>query len=233
MGSISPVIHATEPLEQVDMVPHAVFGRPIQYFTLNYHESHDDLDVFTYAAFAINNDCHFCLRHYRGHPRQTVSLYLEYDFANANRIPSAIQFIVSGFHMPSKAVQWRRGEHFQFGEVRPITGRLNEAEARILALKIALTRPNGEASTAYIKEHVPEFIPLTAEDLEPSPTRKNECKWQQVVGNVISHKDQTTSIFNLGYADRTEDGIRVTKLGRTYLEDMGFVARDFEEQLKH
>ena len=100
--------------------------------------------------------------------------------------------------------------------------RLREPEARILALRIAASRPNREASTTYIKDHVSDYIELTPIDLEPSPTRQHEQRWQQIVGNVVSHHDTSTSIFVRGFADRTDDGLRVTDAGVAYLAKLGF-----------
>jgi hypothetical protein len=100
--------------------------------------------------------------------------------------------------------------------------RLREPEARILALRIAASRPNREATTSYIKDHIQDYIELTAIDLKPSLTRHQEERWQQIVGNVISHINTTTSIFNRGFAERTDDGIRVTDLGMKYLAKLGF-----------
>lgn len=226
----APVIRGTHPIDGIDMVPHAIFGRPIQYFTLDYLEGYDDLDVFKQAGFALNNECHFCLRHYRGHPNQIVTVYLEYDFGETPKVRSTIGAIVDGFQLPKTAVQWERGEPINYGAIRPLTGRLREPEARILALKIASTQPNGQATTTYIKEHIPLFTPLTKQDLEPSPTRANEKKWQQVVGNVVSHKRQGVSIFSLGYAVRTDNGIRITENGLSYLTDIGFSARRISKE---
>src|SRR5260370_40136689 len=95
--------------------------------------------------------------------------------------------------------------------------RLREPEARILALRIAASRPNREASTTYIKEHIQDYIELTPEDKKPSLTRKNEQMWQQITGNVVSHQQSGNSIFNEGLAVRTDDGIRVTESGADYL----------------
>jgi hypothetical protein len=224
MASRVPIIRGTAPIEELDVVPQAIFGRPIQYFTLDYNRSHDDLDVFEYAAFSMDNECHFCLRHYSGHPKKTVTLYLEYGFEREPELRSVIRGIVHGFHMPATAIHWQRGDHIRLGSIMPLKGRLHESEARILALKIALTRPDGHASTSYIKEQTTHFIPLTEEDLKPSPTRQGEEKWQQVVGNVISHQKQGTSIFSRHLATRARDGIQITDRGREYLADMGFCA---------
>lgn len=111
---------------------------------------------------------------------------------------------------------------FSFAEKCMARDRLREPEARILALRIAASRPNREASTTFIKEHIPNYIELTDIDLMPSPTRHQEERWQQIVGNVISHIETTTSIFSRGFAERTEDGIRVTDLGLKYLAKLGF-----------
>ena len=102
--------------------------------------------------------------------------------------------------------------------------RLREPEARILALRIAASRPGQEAATAYIKDHVTDYIDLTPIDLERSPTRHNEQKWRQIVGNVVSHEQASTSIFNMGYAVRMPDidGIRVTDNGVEYLQELGY-----------
>lgn len=105
-------------------------------------------------------------------------------------------------------------------EPRPTRTRLREAEARILALRIAATMPNLEATTTQIKELVPQYVAFTQIDLEPSDSRNNELKWQQVVGNVISHQHTGTSIFTKGYAIRTEDGLRVTPEGLAFLESL-------------
>lgn len=98
--------------------------------------------------------------------------------------------------------------------------RLREAEARILALRIAATMPNNEITTKQLKELVPDYIVFTPIDLEPSDTRANECKWQQVVGNVVSHQFTGTSIFTRGYAIRTDDGLIVTDAGIEFLETL-------------
>lgn len=96
--------------------------------------------------------------------------------------------------------------------------RLREKEARIWVLLIAANQPSGVVSTAYIKEHLPRFRPMSPDDLRPSRTRPGEPVWAQIVGNVICHKKSSTSIFVRGFAERTDDGIQILDAGRTYLE---------------
>jgi hypothetical protein len=103
-----------------------------------------------------------------------------------------------------------------------VRDRLREPEARILALRIAASRPRREAETSYIKDRVPDYITLTALDLEPSKTRSGEPVWRQIVGNVVSHEATSTSIFTAGHAEIIPDGIRVTDAGVAYLATLGF-----------
>jgi hypothetical protein len=111
----------------------------------------------------------------------------------------------------------------------PVAGltilKLREPEARILALRIAVTFPNFQAETAQIKEAVPKYRQLGPADLLPSKTRKNECMWQQIVGNVVSHDRTSVSIFRQGYADRLASikSIRVTPKGIDYLKKLGWL----------
>ncbi len=100
-------------------------------------------------------------------------------------------------------------------------GKLREPEARILALRIAANNPNHQASTAEIKRSLPDYRDLSGADLRPSQTRPNEHMWEQIVGNVVSHQNNKTSIFSRGLAVRTHDGIRVTEKGIELLKSKG------------
>lgn len=100
--------------------------------------------------------------------------------------------------------------------------KLREPEARSLALQIAATFPDHRASASDIKKLVPKFRDLSEADLAPSNTRKNECMWQQIMGNALaSHHKTTVSIFARGLAVKTRDGIRVTEKGVSYLKGLG------------
>lgn len=103
----------------------------------------------------------------------------------------------------------------------PAKTKLREPEARLLALAIAASMPGHRASTSRIKDLLPARRELTPADLVPSPTRKGEEAWQQIVGNVVSHQKTSTSIFKRGLATRTDDGIEVTPKGIDYLKDKG------------
>lgn len=102
-------------------------------------------------------------------------------------------------------------------------GKLREPEARLLALQIAASFPGHKASTATIKKEVPKYREFSKADLLPSKTRKNETMWEQIIGNVVSHQENSTSIFVRGLAIRTKDGIQVTEKGLEFIRTKGLV----------
>jgi hypothetical protein len=135
--------------------------------------------------------------------------------------------------IPLAAVAWRRGQKFEYGHLqRPrLDDRLREHEARIIVLKIAAQQPSRAASTSLLKREVPKYIDLSEKDRVRSPFRPREFLWQQVVGNVVSHQKSSEGPFVKGFAVRTEDGLKVTRKGMNYLNNMGFTTSrrsDFE-----
>jgi hypothetical protein len=216
------MIRRTTPLSDFDLVPQAILARSILYFTIKPFEDTDDLDHFQGAAFTLGNNCHFALRNYRGHPKRTVTLYFEYDDRNIAEVNNLIDEIIEHLQLPKSAVAWRRGESYEFGQFKIHPDRLFEREARILTLKIAATFARNRASTSEIKARVPDYMELGKEDWLPYKNRGVEPRWRQIVGNVSSHRPGQNSIFNLGYAEKTDDGVQVTREGLNYLNSMGF-----------
>jgi hypothetical protein len=207
-----------------DVLPQAIFWRPLPYFATTYIENADGLDSFRVITFIIDNGLSFDLRTYRGHPHQTVTVYLPFGMQNLKEIVPAIESVIAETALPKIAVAWRRGWEFEFGSLkRQDADRLREPEARILALKIAARRAGRRATTEYIKQEVPNYYPLSEIDLQRSPSRKNEARWQQIVGNVVSHQQSGSSLFAKGYAIRIPDGLQVTQRGVDYLNSIGFL----------
>lgn len=202
-----------------EVIPQAIIWRPLRYFTTKVREGRDELDGFEGASFEIGNNIRFDLRTYRGHPRLTVTLYLADEIEDETLITSIIDKVIQEMVIPVSAVAWRRGQPFEYGKLeRPKADRLHEAEARILALKIAAQQPNRRASTSFLKKEVPKYIELSSKDRTPSKTRRREQLWQQIVGNVIVHK----ALFSAGYAKQVPGGLMVTPKGLAYLNSIGF-----------
>jgi hypothetical protein len=204
---------------EFEAVPHAVFWRPLAYFTIETRKGVDDLDEFEAASFQIGNQISFDLRRYAGHPKFTVSMYLPIDVNDAAEINGIIDRAVKDFNLPKTAIGWRRGWDFNSGTVaRDPKDRLQEREAKILFLKIAALQPRCRASTTFVKNEVRRFYPLSDADRRPSLTRQREQLWQQIVGNVIVHK----SLFTQGLATQTHGGLQLRPKGLNYLKSIGF-----------
>jgi hypothetical protein len=208
-----------------DVTPQAIFWRDIGCFALHPDSAEDELDAYLVASFIIGNAVTFDLRHYDGHPKATATVYLPSATLEGSEIEEALDLVIAGLRVPETGIAWRRGENYEFGHLpRRENDRLREAEARILALKIAAECAGYAASTEYIKKRVPELVPLTEKDLQQSASRPREKLWQQIVGNVISHKPGNRSIFTQGLAERTANGLKVTDSGINYLNSVGFMS---------
>jgi hypothetical protein len=204
-----------------EVVAHAIFWRPLAYFTMKIRKDLDDLDEFEAASFTIGNQIYFDLRKYAGHPDFTVSVYLPMQLENLEEIDSIIDQVIMEFGLPKTAVGWRRGWDFNSGSIdRNPADRLREKEAKILFLKMAALQPQCKVTTTFVKNEVKRFYPLAPADRKPSTTRPREQLWQQIVGNVIVHK----SLFKQGLARRATGGLRLTEQGLDYLKSIGFAA---------
>jgi len=104
---------------------------------------------------------------------------------------------------------------------RAVRRRTSENEMRIAALRVAASKPRGTATTTELKDEVNQYVDLTPEDLTPSKTRPNEAMYQQVVGNIVSHRESGNNIFANGWAIYTGNGIQITDAGRQHLRTLG------------
>lgn len=157
-----------------DVVPQAIFWRPLRHFTMHIRHGSDQLDLFEGASFTIGNEIKFDLRVYRGHPELTVTLYLPDSVRREDA--ETIDLVIRGMVIPLAAVAWRRGQKFEYGRLeRPKTDdRLREKEARILVVKIAAQQPSRSASTSLLQREMPKYIELTSRDRIRSPSRPRE-----------------------------------------------------------
>jgi phosphoglycolate phosphatase-like HAD superfamily hydrolase len=118
-------------------------------------------------------------------------------------------------------------EHTPKGSTKPdaavldaiIVGlRLSKANC-IPALRAMAERPNGYVSTSeLITELEAEFRP-TGEDAKILDNR-HDTKFSQVVRNLKSHQNNSTSFVVNGYAEVVDDGFRITPAGRKYLAQL-------------
>ena len=65
--------------------------------------------------------------------------------------------------------------------------RMSEEDMLVPALRIIQATPN--CTMSDIKTQISQKMKFFPADLEPSPTRPGECKYHQIIGNLISHID--------------------------------------------
>jgi hypothetical protein len=204
--------------------PQAIMWRPIRYFSDVILDDEDELDHFKFVGYTENNTP-FDIRAYLGHPPETVTLYLPSDISQDDAIQEQIETAIRALDIPESALAWRRGQQIQYGQLkRHPRDRLREREARVLVLKIISTFSDHQASTGKIKDRVPDFYDLSSEDLAPSPTRRREAMWRQIIGNVKVHHKGSKSIFTQGLAEIVPGGIKLTDKGYDYLKSIGFAS---------
>lgn len=85
----------------------------------------------------------------------------------------------------------------------------NEQDFIIPAIKV-IDSHNGACTTAIIKEEIYKFINLSPEDLVKSDTR-NEPKYKQIVGNLISHKSKELFKYINIITEKDEKGNTTSK----------------------
>lgn len=106
-------------------------------------------------------------------------------------------------------------------EYSKVDNRTSENVMRMAALQVAASKPRGRATTTEIKNEINLYISLTLQDLLPSKTRPNEATYQQIVGNIVSHRESKNNIFAKGWAIYTGGGIQITDTGRQHLRTLG------------
>jgi hypothetical protein len=207
-----------------ESIPQAIFWRSVYYFSTNVIIGEDDLDEYEATAFTIGNRSSFDMRRYRSDPTNISSLYLSENIEE-EVILETVDSIIKLFLLPDSAVGWKRGQEFEFGNVkRADHDQIREVEARILCLKIASQCEDQESSMSHIKREIRKYTAFSRRDLRPSSTSNDEPMWQKIIRNVVSHELTKSSIFHRGLARITRKGIKVTDEGMEYLKKIGFLS---------
>ena len=94
--------------------------------------------------------------------------------------------------------------------------RISERDLVIPALQLAASQPNGVITTTELIEELTEIFQPEGQDAEILAGR-NDTHFSQKVRNIISHREDESTMFALGYARYTGDGIQITDAGRRFL----------------
>ena len=101
-------------METIDFVPQAIIAHSIfdlaKHMQVKPEKGHDDLDEFYGFAFVLNEVAPFALMHYRGHPKDTTTIYLPFEFDTLHRINKIVSEIVSELKIPPQEITWQRSE---------------------------------------------------------------------------------------------------------------------------
>lgn len=94
--------------------------------------------------------------------------------------------------------------------------RIKERDLWVPALNAASNKKNGEIETSDLINELEGHFQPDGQDNEVLDGR-NDTKFTQKVRNLISHRDQPSSMFSKGYAEYTGNGIRLTDSGRKFI----------------
>lgn len=95
--------------------------------------------------------------------------------------------------------------------------RIQQGDIAVLALELAAARSDGTISTTALKNFLIDKFKPTEGDAIPT-AKGNVPLFDQIVGNLISNRSTQRSMFKMGYATYTGDGIKITAAGRQFLD---------------
>jgi hypothetical protein len=97
----------------IDFVPQAILKTPVSYLATALHvrfaREHDDLDEYDGAAFNLNGLL-FALRRYKGHPNDTVTIYLPSNFESVEEITKVLSLIIDELPVSRSDLFWQRSD---------------------------------------------------------------------------------------------------------------------------
>jgi hypothetical protein len=97
--------------------------------------------------------------------------------------------------------------------------RISERSIVVPALRAAAQRPDGFISTSELILELEKALRPTGEDAEILRNRA-DTRFSQIVRNLKSHRQSSTSVFNRGLAVEERDGLRITPKGRAFLKQL-------------
>jgi len=101
----------------VDVIPQAVINLPVKEIVgkkADISSGHDDFDFFEGASFKLDNKIEIAVRHYRGHPKDTTTIYIDRREGDIERITQLVSQIMLAFRVPSHALRWQRRDNPEF-----------------------------------------------------------------------------------------------------------------------
>ncbi len=105
-----------EPIKRlsVDVIPQAIVGLPVGKIAQHwkhFSEESDDLDFYEGASFRLDNNIEIAVRHYRGHPNDTTTIYIDCRERDVERITRLVRKIMIELRIPEEALRWERRQN--------------------------------------------------------------------------------------------------------------------------
>lgn len=102
-------------IREYDFVPQAIILEPVfevaKRFGSDVEEGEDDLDQYLGAAALLDEHWPFAVMHYRGHPKDTTTLYLPFKVRNIDDVTKIISMIVDALKIPETSIRWQRKDN--------------------------------------------------------------------------------------------------------------------------
>jgi hypothetical protein len=105
---------ALDEIENVELIPQVVIRKPVSFFEqhlgVRFVEGRDDLDVYRGVAMSLNAALPFVLKHYKGHPPETTTIYLPIHIHDVEKISGIIRTILDELKVPLDCIEWQRSD---------------------------------------------------------------------------------------------------------------------------
>lgn len=106
------------PALSVEVVPQAVIRRPIRDVIggrAELERGADGLDYFEGASFKFasfnEGNLEIAVRHYRGYPKNTATIYIDQRVQEVEVITSLVREILGEFGLTEEALEWERAQN--------------------------------------------------------------------------------------------------------------------------
>jgi hypothetical protein len=102
-------------LPDVELIPQAIIGKSpadfARHLSAQLVSDRDDFDTFEGVALTIDNELTFALKHYRGYPPNTITIYLPRAINRLDEITNTIRTISDTLRIPTGWILWQRKDN--------------------------------------------------------------------------------------------------------------------------
>src|ERR1700723_998768 len=97
-----------EDAERYGLIPQAIVKRPVSFFAkvagADVVKASDDLDHYEGTGLILNEETPFAIKHYRGEPSDTATIFLSHLFSNVDEITAIVARVVNAFGLSPDAI---------------------------------------------------------------------------------------------------------------------------------